>query len=200
MCWQLYERRPHSSTDPQRVSSVAAPPGTVRPVYLTSPDAAMELLLCVPPFHALPRDVGPYTINVLKGCPIRETNIDNAPLYYVDCAGFMSCTTFADVECLWSLYTGPVYVYENEYTAGRGREVDLAALMSRDDPFGQRRAQREVRTDRAIRQLFIDDVNHLPVARRLYGGRYDIRLYAPTLRACFRAKRVTELIQQSRTK
>ena len=194
---QLYER-PHASTDSQRVA-VPAPPGTVRPVYLTSPDAAMELLLCVPPFHPLPSYFGPYAVSTLDECSIRETTVNNSSPHHIDFAGFMSWT-FSDDKSLWSLYTGPVYVYESEYTAGRGCEVDLAEVMSRKCGIGQRLAQGKVDRDRGVRQMLIDDVNQLPVTRRMHGGSDDIRLYAPTLRACFTAKKVIELIQQTRAK
>ena len=54
---------------------------------------------------------------------------------------------------------------------------------------------------RTVRQMFIEDVNHLPIARRMYhdhsGGFY---LYAPTLAACFEAQGVTEKVAQTRAK
>jgi hypothetical protein len=94
---------------------------------------------------------------------------------------------------------GPVYVYENEYTAGRGVAVDLAELYSLHNEFDEPIIQQRADPQRAVRQLFVDDVNQLPVTPRMpYNDEGGIDLYAPTLSTCFRRKGVTAMIAEKR--
>ena len=92
------------TTDDQ--PTLSTPPGTVRPTYLTAPDAAMVLLLCVPPFHSLPRWVR-RTITTDDECVLEDSNILNASPHHVDFAGIVQWGVASDVYSIWSLYMGP---------------------------------------------------------------------------------------------
>lgn len=187
----------------------AGAPGTVRPVYFTAPDAALELLLCVPPFHPVPSSARGNYLTMDTACSLDESNCDSWSPHRVDFAGFMQWNGISDGYSLWSLYMGPVYVYDNEHTAGMGYEVDIAQLSSLTDQWGKHlypaastmKKGKTQQKQRAIRQLFISDPNHLPVTQRMpFGCTQDIHMFAPTLAACFRAKGVTALIETTRAK
>ena len=53
---------------------------------------------------------------------------------------------------------------------------------------------------RGVRQLYIDDVNQLPVTPRMpFLDSPILHLYAPTLAACFRASGVSAMIERTRS-
>ena len=202
---QLYQRpQQHAPASPNNSSvSSAAPalplPGTVRPTFLTPADAALELLLCYPPFYPVPawilRDI--YTN---RKCQLEHTILNASP-HHVDFAGFIQWNIASSDYSIWSLYMGPVYVYENEHTAGRGNALNVAQMAPPEDERS-RRVVDEIEKEsggRGVRELYIDDVNLLPVTCRMpFEGRKCIYMYAPTLAACFRAKGVSAKIEQTR--
>ena len=185
---QLYAQ-PHAIVVPT-LTTAPVQPGSVRPVYTHVPDVAMALLLCVPPFHSLLTLVKPYTVATDEQCALDGVLVIKGSSHHVDFASVM-CT--ADVYTyhsggVWALYMGPVYVWENEHTAGRGYAVDVT------EPRPVQGASRR------CRQLYIDDVDRLPVVRLMRDDNEGMRLYAPTLAACFEAKGVTERAEQTRAK
>ena len=193
------QRMPHVPADLQT--------GTTRPIYLTAPSVAMQLLLCTPPFHPLMSGVGSNFLTTDSECSLGESNTDNSSPHRVDFAGFMNWTNISDGYSLWSLYMGPVYAHANEYTADKGNEVDMTEVSLRKDEWGQPFIQRQRGQEqgeaevRGARQLFIDDVEQLPVTRRMpFGSTEDIHLYAPTLAACFRAQGVMRKVEGIRLK
>ncbi len=194
--------RPHHLPQHSHVSA-SVRPGTVRPTYSTIPTAAMELLMCVPPFHSVPYRVRDLAVTTYRESVLGLQAINNASPHHMDFAGFMSRRGNSSGSSVWALYMGPVYAYEDHYTAARGHEVDRSVLESRRDQRGNlfidERRGRGLMKDRAIRQLFIEDVDQLPVTQRMpFGETDDLRLYAPTLAACFRAKGVTARIEKLR--
>ena len=198
---QLYQRPPAAVVQQQAVSGATQPvrSATARPIYLTVPDAAMELLLCVPPFHPLPAVMDEYAVITDGECPDGADSFHNATADHVDFAGVLRVVrTWPAHSKLLSLYMGPVYAYDNEYTAGRGVAVDTSGVASRRDAWGEllvERGRDEFEPSRGVRLLFIDDVNQLPVARH---ANYCTYLFAPTLAACFTAQGVTDLIRSTR--
>ena len=189
-------QRPSTSVGRVDVSA-----GTARPVYTTVPDAAMALLMCVPPFHSLPTRVNSSSITTADECTLEEGDTaNNASPHHVDFASFMCWAEVSDGACVYSLYMGPVYVYENEHTAGKGCEVGMAELAGRKDA-GDQPLLKKLKQGRAVRQLLIDDVNQLPVTRRMpYAGTPGITVFSPTLAAFFNAKGVTKTLEKQRAK
>ena len=189
---QLYTSPPL----PPLASPPLAAPGTVRPIYTSVPDLVLQLLLCVPPFHPLPTKAGRHgklgTDGQLKrfvsnGAP---HHVDFAALlYWMDCAERDSDHI---VEVLCALYMGPVYAYENEHTADKGVAVDTTELrtLSIEDrrwPAGPPYPlvpliPHDANRQRAVRQLYIEDVNELPVfsLRWMAGSSGATRRTAPS--------------------
>ena len=199
---QLYPRHSISieQPTPQDMTAARHTRGRVRPVYTTAPDAALELLLCIPPFHTLPDRLWRYQIPTIRQL---DTGHRHMSLTDTSLVNIMRWQT----EWLWSLYTGPVYVYDSEHTAGVGNEVDVSTLPAhivaaadeQDDE--QQAARARLQAGRRVRQLYIEDVNQLPVVRATrYEAGYETELYAHTLAACFRAWRVPQLIQATRVR
>ena len=162
----------------------------------------MALLLCVAPFHPLPYSVRSSEISVDEESGL-ELIVNNPSPHHVDFASFMNYTGMGDGCSLWSLYMGPVCVYENEHTAGKGVEVDVSA--ARQAEWAKWRGEDaedgvDLQEGRVVRQLYIDDVNQLPVTRCMpnFGLEDSVHLYAPTLAACFRARGVSAMIERQR--
>ena len=220
---QLY--LPSLPLPPPLASPPPAPPGTVRPVYTTVPDLVLQLLLCVPPFRALPTQAGQHgelaVDNQLKrfvgDTPQQHANFA-AILRIPNCAAYDENDEPTDsdhtAKALYMLCMGPVYAYENDYTAGKGVAVAMAELRelsiedNRDAGEQQPRPlipliPHDANRQRAVRQLFIEDVNQLPVlAIRWYDRGLDNYppYVAETLRSCFKRERVLDLIAETRAK
>ena len=177
--------------------SASTHPGTVRPLFLTVPDVAMSLLLCVPPFHVLIVHGKDHIINTSHSCKPGDGNSTGADL---DCAGFVLTESVSDVYSVWSLYMGPVYVYENEHSAGRGYEVDVTQLTPRTDEWGTPLISgiEGIEQGRVVRLLYVDEVDQLPVTRR--DRDTTAYLCAPTTAACFRHRKLMEMIERTRAK
>ena len=201
---QLFTRSQPSIVSVHTSASAVAPPGTVRPVYLAVSDAMMQALMCVPPYHLVPPNVSGYSLQTFRARPVSWEVQEEQPLlsessHRADFAAFMRWDQRRD--CLWSLYMGPVYAYESDYTAGKGVQVDVSDCDTVSDPMNRAALIAVTRGGRGVRQLYIDDVNQLPVTRRMLSGDEErTRLYAPTLAACFRAKGVFEQIAKVREK
>ena len=198
---QLYER-PHDDERP-RVAASAPQPGTVRPVFLSPPDAALALLLCVPPFHPIPRTVQWNALSTADEGVLSDDALNNASLHRVDFAGFLSRTRGSDERSPWLLNMGPVYVYESEHTAGKGCAVRLDDVLRRRDAWNRPLVDGEVasrlqRPDTRVRLLYVDDVNQLPVTSREPFTVGYTHLYALTLAVFFRANGVAERIDRRR--
>ena len=112
---QLYKRS-HAAIVTSLSASARPQSGTARPLYATVPDAAMELLLCVPPFHTPLSRVKFRLLGTDYPCSFNDLTIASPSVHRVDFASFM-CTAGGhsdDNSSLWALYMGPVYVYDNE--------------------------------------------------------------------------------------
>ena len=209
---QLYQPPPVAAPHSLPASSDAQPstPGTVRPVYRTVPDAAMELLLCVPPFFPLPRRVGSghqlHSIALAEEYSLGGRTVSNPSPHRTDFAAFMRSTDEDIIRSTWSLYMGPVYVYENKHTADRGWVVPNAEPCRALWEAPRYRLVEKVES--TVRLTYIDDVNQLPVVRRLVRGagfpadyssaHNELHLFTATLADCFKVRGVTALIERTR--
>ena len=135
---QLYEPLSSATLIRPHHSALAARPGMVQPVYVTVPDAVLELLLRVPPFHSLPSAIrrDGLELNVDGECETSQEQRVNASPHRADFAPLMSLDR-QHSRTTWSLYMAPVFVYENEWSAGRGYEVDRSELDSLNTVWGQ---------------------------------------------------------------
>ena len=213
---QLYpSTAPPSLPQPSTTSPVSAP-GTVRPVFLVVPDLVLELLLCVPPFHPPLTAAGRSRLGTYKVCtPVSEPcnasphHVDFAPLlYYPQMSDDMIHYDYEyDEYVICALYMGPVYVYDNQHTAGKGVVVDMAELRTLSDKQGRPLIAHDDNRQRVVRQLFIDDVNQLPVIARTVRyeskwvpGRRIIHPEHQTVRACFGKRGVLKLMAETRAR
>ena len=118
---------------------------------------------------------------------------------------------FADIctrgECTWSLYMGPVYVMEDAHTAERGVEVGVVVPRTRRNMLGftplthrNRRRSWVRRRDTVVRQLYIDDVNQLPVTIRATNDHDHLGLVTinVSISAGFEQFGATPLVEQTR--
>ena len=180
-------------------SSPPAPPGTMRPIFLAVPDAVLQLLLCVPPFHPLPTSAGHNELSTTSVCLPHVHN--NASPHHAD---FVNVLFHPDEDedddvgtnTLYALYMGPVYVYENEHTASKRVAVHMTQLRTLKDQDGQPILPRVEGEQPAVRLLFVDDVNQLPVISRDCDTG-DIEAVPQTLRACFGSRGVFKLITKT---
>ena len=211
---QLYQRA-HAIALPPRDAAVS-PPGTMRPVYQTVPRAALELLMCVAPFHPLPaawKDVDNPHHDVRLATGHQRTAeskaLNSASPHRAAFAPFLSSLS---EQCQWSLYMGPVYVYADEHTAGLGYEVDMSdpsTFRNVDGkPLSELRHMHGVqyKNDTAVRLTHLDDAELLPIVpcRWLPGGSAGQRMphqpHRATLAACFSSQGVSTLIADTRHK
>ena len=174
---------------------------TVRPTYLTLPDAATALLMCVPPFHAVPTHNDTLATGEERSRSRSYMTVQNVSPHVVD---------FADIytrgHTVLSLYMGPVYVMADAQTAGRGVEVGVVVPRTRKNPLGfaplmyrNRRRNRMRREDTVVRQLYMDDVNQLLVTARLDDNdSIGVMQMNETMSASFERLGVTALIEQTR--
>ena len=175
---------------------------TVQPTYLTPPDAAMALLLCAPPFHAVPTHNDTLATGEKSSQGRSPATVPNVSPHVV---------RFADIytqgQSVLSLYMGPVYVMADAHTAERGVEVGVAVPITRKNRLGfaplmyrNRRRSRARRADTVVRQLYIDDVNQLPVTVRLDDiDSVGAVLMIETMADSFERLGVTSLVEQKRT-
>ena len=198
LVWAMQQRKEHVLPQLYHLpyashsASAAAAPGTARPHFLTAPDAVMALLLCVPAFHSVCINDREHLASSTSVYSLASTVSSRSA---VDFAGFVYTEDDVDEDSVWSLYMGPVYVYENERSAGRGYEVDMAELMQRRDESGAQL----VDSSRVVRLMYIDDVNQLPVTRREECDG-DVSLCAINTAACFKAMKLVQTIERTRAK
>ena len=199
---QLYQR-PHGiiSTLPH---ALAARPGTVRPVFLSPPDVMLSLLLCVPPFQPLPAltDRCKVTIHYDR----TQTGTVKSTSSRVNFAPFMTEPFLNSGTSTVMLYMGPVYVYADRFTAGRGCAVDMDEVFSRrsidskgsasDAARSRQQHRHAARRNKGVRQLYIDDVNQLPVVSRTVDG--QLRMLMHSVTAYLQNERVPALVQKTR--
>ena len=173
----------------------------MRPVFLSPPDAVLSLLLCVPPFFPLPTEVP----SQLRDCEI-ITGSDRSTTFnqqHVDFADVLSEPSSCDYQSVWSLYMGPVHVYETASIADRGRRVDTRAgvecarLLVGASVKQREQYEQQLQHGRVVRLLYIDDVNQLPVTVSV-PREATVHMCAPTLTACFMVKRVTRRCDEIR--
>ena len=175
------------------------PPGTVRPIFCSPPNAALALLLCAPPFQPLPVSLSSHTLHTSEVCARDDQTLANTSPHHADFADFMTSD-----DCYWSLYMGPVYVYEDQLIASRGVAVRLDDVLADPDADGrsvvdQQVEGRALQPDRGVRLLYIDDVNQLPVTRCMpFVSDDHVSLHAPTLSAFFKAAGVRAWIEKRR--
>ena len=197
---QLYVR---PSVMVQHCVGVSAPPqhGVARPIYHSPPDAALGLLLCVPPFYPLPstariksQNVRIYTDGEFLQDGVALT--DGSP-HHVDYAGFMSRAGDG-----FYLYMGPVYLHTNRHTAASGHSVDLRDALSRETAagtplFSGKHSKRFAKQQSKSAQLtFIQDSSQLPVVRRNRDG--SIRIVHRTMAECFEKEAITAYVRELR--
>ena len=153
---QHYQRTSAIITLSSLVSLTSQParPGTVRPVYLTPPSAALELLMSCRQFHPLPTTAAGMDIITDWQWLLEKTDaLCNTSPHHSEFANVLGFTHGSGHGChLWSLYMGPVYVYENDYTAGKGIDVDTSELSR----LATQQPQRDDGEQRAVRVMYID--------------------------------------------
>ena len=199
---------------PQRaVSAVAsASPASLtsahKPAHLHMPEAAFPLLLSAPPFCPLPAGTKKFKL-LWDGEKAHFANngvsgraLDNLPTGEStgDFLGLLATRAEWHRSSVWSLYTGPTYIYSNLSGARPGSAVIIApsTLLVPADQW-DRPFEGRVDESRLIQLLYPSDANTLPIVRRTPGrGNNKMTVYSPTLVVCFKRLGIDRLISRIR--
>ena len=179
-----------------------------KPALLHVPEAALLLLLSAPPFCPLPE--GTKRLRLLwdgekphfSRDGVNGPTLDNVPTGQsaADFCGLLASREVWHKSAVWSLYTGPTYVYSDASSAGQvgAVAIDPSSLSVPADQWG-RPFEGSVDPSRPILLLYPSDVNNLPVVRRTPGrGNNKLAVLSTSLTDCFKRLAVDRLISRTR--